>query len=446
MSFLFYSLRPMLVFALPQPAPAAPALPLTYPPQADLAASPAYAEWLPQALAAVRAAVPHALEVQRYTLALASPAAGLGEPGTPVLLLHTPAGDYLAAFPEYDYADGQLRERHQQLGSYVPPRLLLGNPILAFFAKEIGKALLKAALKEVYSHFWPTDKDAVLKQELQKMRTDLRNIVREELQEFKIENLEDEFIDTRNWLRTTYESQMTSYRAGHRIGFEKLHDYLHQRQSIMQRVVSIIEARLTDNELRACSYLTRLRVMLYAACTSLRIVLLKEQVLLQRLLHSQGQLDYDPHALRDELAQFRPHVLAQLQDFRNKLERGRYESVTEVRHVNNQYMGTGTWTWFTGEQVYCGEAYYEWADPFTSTHPDDPFRGGPVTYKAITASGSTSHRLTPVREQAQRARTEHLGRVKDLFTTHVAEPLDAVLQQLRTAPLELASEPVRLVS
>lgn len=363
---------------------------------------------------------------------------------TPTLKITSSQAEYFVVLNEYTYDDGGFLavKAHELAPETKPeeevPKIKVGNPIAMFFVKEFSKALAKTVAKELYYKFFPKENNQLLKSDLAKLSREFREIVNELLQELKYENLEDLLIGSRAWLQETYSIKLEAIEQGKYNNLVDLWTDLNQRQQEMQKIVNIIEYRLSDALLKECSYITRVKVTLYAACAALRIVLFKELIYIEQCLTKQGQDKYNTITtdLR-ELEEFKIKTSDNLDNYINKLAEGRYSHISDISHHNNLESVTTISSWFTGNKTYSGEAYYEWKDEFESKNPNDPLQSDKIHQKYITAKDSTLYQKSPIRHNAHTDRETHYENVKRRMVEKIIQPLTDISEKIRSTSLEI---------
>lgn len=361
----------------------------------------------------------------------------LFHPNSPVVKATSNLTEYIAIFDEYLYDNGEFRERDiLHIVDEPAPELeaiLVGNPVAMFLAKEFAKALGKRFAKDLYRQYIKPDNDQSFKDELEKMKTELRQIVAELFQESKYEKLEDQLITARAWLVGDLSRTLETIANGDydEKTLKDLKKQLQERETQMHDIASIIEARLPDSALRDCDYITRVKAVLYAATACLRVLLYKELIYIKNLLNNNTSAD------KKNVDVFLKKAAEQLDHYVEELHTGRLSKISELTHYDQRTEHLSWSSFFTGCYVYRGEAGYEWRDEFESKNPNDPFRGPKLHEKFRTSIDNTDYRMSPVREAGRAARNKHIEEVELLFNEYISIPLKGVADELRATTIEI---------
>lgn len=362
----------------------------------------------------------------------------LFHPHCPAIKITSDLTQYVLIFNEYLYEEGAFRVCDIPYGSAerVTPKqaIRVGNPVAAFLAKEFAKALAKHASKELYNKFFKKEDDNGFKTQLDKLKTELTQIVGELFQANKYESLEDTLIATRKWFVDHLSPRLADIQEGKFHNFEELRNDLRARQERMQDIVSVLEARLPDEKLADCDYITRVKVVLYAACACLRILLFKEQIYMERLLAEKGRREVDTANL-EELENFVKEAAEKITYYADALRQGRLNKISEVSHFDRARI---TYNWLFWE-TYSGEMGYEWRDDFESSNVNDPLRRerDADSRKWLTVKDSKSYARAPVREAAKESRRQYVESVEMLIRESVTLPLGFVAENINGTRLEL---------
>lgn len=408
-------------------------LPISYLPDAEVEGNAAFA----QKLEFIKGYLSEGEQLSGHQFGITTEGHELLHPNAPVVKATSNVTEYIAIFDEYLYDNGEIRERDilHVVGEPAPePKpIRVGNPVAMFLAKEFAKALGKRLAKDLYRQYIQTDNDQKFKAELEKMKTELRQIVAELFQASKYENLEDRLIAARAWLVGDLSRTLETIADGDHdpTTLEDLKKQLQERETQMHDIASIIEARLPDSALRDCDYITRVKAVLYAATACLRVLLYKELIYIKNLLNNNTSAD------KKNVDNFLKKAAEQLDHYVEELRTGRLSKISELTHYDHRTEHVSWSSFFTSFKVYRGEAGYEWRDEFESNNPNDPFRGPKLHEKYRTAIDNTDYRKTPVREAASEVRKKHIEDVKYLFEQYIENPLKAVAEELRTTTIEI---------
>lgn len=343
--------------------------------------------------------------------------------GCPVLKAKTNFAEYLVVYDDLVVVDGTIKNNVIAYGNYKPKPMVLKNAIALFLAKEFGKALAKAAAGELYSKFFPQDKDAVLREELTKLKNELTQLIKD----LRIENLEDNLLKTRGWLRDIYAEKVSSYNNSESLDIGEIRKDLKSRQEEMHGVAEIIQQRITNTELTACDYTTRSKVMLYATCATLRIVLLKEQIFWQNVMLAKGDKTQANNADLNDLKKYVEKVSKQLKTYVEELKKGRLGKISEFtydkhRSYHSNKVGGNYKHW----------AVIKWGDSFESSNKNDPFKGDKIeSYKKVNTDEKDNN-VDQIKANIEKERNDHVNAVAGLFYQHVEEPLNDVINKLDT--------------
>jgi hypothetical protein len=322
----------------------------------------------------------------------------------PVLNVKTNLAEYLLIFNEYEFKNGVV-SNEVSVENNVPAKIMLGNPLLMFFAKELAK-----------------EEDANLKKELGKLKDDLGNM----LHEFKLEEFTDKVIAVRGWLRDEYSMEQVEYtfqadadKSPERI--KEVRDNLKHRLEPLSDIVNVIESKLSEESLKNCDYLTRSRVMLYASAAALRAILLKEEIFWDKEYSRLTKQKYARNR-EDVFNNFKNQVRINLTNYIDRLRKGRYEKVWGIDRKSERHCG--------GYNVQiCDYSYwYEWGDEFSSkSFPNDPFKGDRIdAQKFFFKDKGKDENENAKREEAQKKRDDHFNEVKRLFEQHIENPLNEI--------------------
>ncbi len=335
----------------------------------------------------------------------------------PILELKSNHAEYLFLYDSFVIDDSKIKHNERNLGNYVVPKLMLKNAVVLFFVKEFAKGLAKTVGKELFAEFFPRDKDA----SLNKAMGDLKDEIRKIFQEAKYEGFADELIALRGWLRDTYSKKTESHYKGESINKEEIRDDLRKRQENLKAIIDVITARVKLEDMNNCVYLERVKVLLYAASSALRIILMKEQVFWQKILLDAGNQQYNNNADFNELKEFMQTAADNLRIWIPLLKNGRINKIGPIEEKTD-------WTGF-GENVY--ETYLlEWRDHFESKDKDDPFRGDKIVWKKRYNKAGKDENRAEIMTQAEKDRNDHINKVKNLFEEHISQPLGEVLKEL----------------
>jgi hypothetical protein len=351
--------------------------------------------------------------------------------GCPAIKVRSDVNEYVMIFDEYLYEGGEFRDCDIPYGNYHPvserEQRRLRNPVIMFLVTEFGKALMKQAAKELYDKFFQRDNDANMKAELAKLKAEFSAIAEEIYSKAKYESLEDTLISTRAWVRDTLSLRLAGIPEGKYTALGRLRDELYQMQDGMKRTVDLVDARLSDQQLENCDYLTRLKVMLYASCACLRILLFKEMIYIQKLLLERGDTKEDSTSTDiAELQAFVQTAADNLEQYVKKLRDGRYEKITGVSKYQDE---RDKYIPLIG-YVHQVEIGFQWEDDFESKNNNDPFRGDRIHSKIHIAKEEG-------RGVAQTERDKHYEAVKSLLIQYVSDPLGEVIKNIRETKIEI---------
>lgn len=348
--------------------------------------------------------------------------------GCPVLKATTNLAEYLVVYDNFVVANGTIKNNTIAYGNYKPKPPVLKNAIVLFLAQEFGKALAKKGAEELYNKFFPEDKDAVLKQELKKVKDELIEL----LKEIKYENLEDKLIATRGWLRDIYSEKVNSYNNKETQNMEEIRLDLKGRQEEIYAAAEIIQQRILDTDLASCDYTTRSKVMLYTTFVSLRIVILKEQIFWQNVMLAQGNKNYANTADLNELRKYVSKVSEKIKDYSTKLKKGRLEKISDFSHTTQKHFKQNKVGW-----GYKHFATIKWNDKFESSNKNDPFRGEKIESFRSLNTDEKDNNVEQIKADMERDRTNHFNDVVGLFSKHVEDPINDVLSKLANNVLEI---------
>lgn len=343
--------------------------------------------------------------------------------GCPVLKATTNFAEYLVVYDDLIVVEGSIKNNTLAYGNYKPKPMMLKNAVAMFLVKEFGKALAKMAAGELYNKFFPEDKDAGLRQELTKIKNELIQL----LKDIQYENLEDKLLKTRGWMREIYSEKINSYNNKETLNMEEVRLDLKTRQEELHGVAEVIQQRITAAELTACDFTTRSKVMLYATCATLRIVLLKEQIFWQNAMLAKGNQNYANNADVNDLKKYVEKVSKQLKTYVEELKKGRLDKISEFSYNTYRSYHTNKVGGY-----YKHSAVIKWNDSFESSNKNDPFKGDKIeSYKKVNTDEKDNN-VDQIKANIEKERNDHVNAVKGLFFQHVEEPLNDVIGKLDT--------------
>lgn len=340
--------------------------------------------------------------------------------GCPVMKVITDKAEYVVVYDNFVVNEGEILNNDNEYGNYVSTVGLGRNPIVSFFVKEFVKALVKKAIRETYKGFFPKE-DTVLKDELKKLKDEIKQI----FQQSKYENLEDKLIQARAWLRDTYSEKLISFGKGQKLNIEEIRNDLKLRQEELQGIAEVVKQRTPDADLNNCDYLTRVKVMLYATCTTLRIILFKEQAFWQNVMKNNGNSNYDNDADINELQNYITTTASTLKEYIEKLKNGRYGKISDVKLTEHKAYYAQAKGGFYKHWVVL-----EWVDNFESHHNDDPFAGDKIMSEKTVSRHGKDANVDEVKQNMNNDRQNHINDVKHLFELHIEEPLQNLIENL----------------
>ncbi|HYG16884.1 MAG TPA: hypothetical protein VEC12_14090 [Bacteroidia bacterium] len=338
--------------------------------------------------------------------------------GSPVLIAKTNTAQYTVVYDELVLPKSNAHPQAAEPDNYQLLAGMPGNPAVLFFARQFATALAKGLVSELFSIFFPKDKDAVLKEELKKLKEEIRQM----LQEMKYENLEDELLTTRAWLRDTYSEKLEAYAKKQTFNIEEVRKDLKARQERMHGVAEVISQRTANGDLANCDYFARVKVMLYATCAALRIVLMKEQIFWQNVMRAQGNKDYENDADLQELTKYVKAVSDNLKNYVQMLKKGRLDKIGTLQQ-NRDFIH--------GITPIVVEIFW-WHDDFEAHNPNDPFKTNKIVFKRaapITWMTPIS-KVEEVKAETQQALNNHIANVTNVVKTHIEEPLQEIINNL----------------
>lgn len=343
--------------------------------------------------------------------------------GCPVLKATTNYAEYLVIYDDLVIAEGTIKNNALKYGNYKPKPMMLKNAIALFLAKEFGKALAKMAAGELYNKFFPEDKDAALRQELTKVKNELMQL----LKEIRYENLEDKLLTTRGWLRDIYSEKVKSYNNKESLNMEEIRLDLKNRQEEMHGVAEVIQQRISSTELESCDYIARSKVMLYATCATMRIVLLKEQIFWQNAMLAQGNKNYANSADLNDLKKYVEKVSKQLKTYVEELKKGRLGKISEFKYSTHRAYRSNK-----AGGYYKHSATIKWSDSFESSNKNDPFKGDKIESFQSVNTDAKDNNVDQIKANMEKEHNNHVNAVKGLFNQHIEEPLNDVINKLDT--------------
>jgi hypothetical protein len=343
--------------------------------------------------------------------------------GCPVLEAKTNLAQYVVVYDDFIIANGAVKNNVAAYGNYKQSHKNLMGGVASFLAKEFGKALAKAAATELFYQFFPEDKDAVLREELTKMKNEIKQI----LLETRYENLEDKLLQTRGWLRDTYSEKLKAYNNRQTLSIEELRTDLKKRQEELHGVAEVIQQRITPGDLATCDYLTRAKVILFAACASLRVVLMREQIFWQNAMRVQGNKNYENDADLNELKSYVAKVSKKLKEFTEGLKNGRVGKISTFEYIQHKAYHSNK-----AGGYYKHWVSMRWTDTFESTNKNDPFRGEKIESVRKVNTDEKDNNMDQVKANVEKEYNDHVAAVKGLFAEHFENPVNEVVNNLET--------------
>ncbi|MDO7876797.1 hypothetical protein Q5H93_18775 [Hymenobacter sp. ASUV-10] len=341
--------------------------------------------------------------------------------GTPVAECHTATGQYLAVFDEFELGQGRLQPAVQATGNYRPKPILLGNPVVAFFAKEVGKMLFKSAVDYIFQD----DDDTATRAEMGRMKDELKDF----MVEIQYDNIENDLIGIRAWLMDTYQPQAKSFREGGRVRVAELHDGLMKRQAKLQQVSAVMVKRIKDNELKDCTYRVRSKVLLHTLVYGMRTVLMAELVGWRELL-AKTDPDYNPQNLRTELREFVDLHTGKSEHYLSTLWEARRNFISDLKSGSEVYHSSGM------DVPSTVSKWWGWKDEFESGNQQDSFRGSKLNDQQSYNDNSLKEAdrkasEEKARQQAEKNRNNHIEDVRRIFDENVRELMQDVITSAR---------------
>ena len=345
--------------------------------------------------------------------------------GTPVLEAITNQREIMVIFEEEILNNEGVVAFHETEEPEATPRPLLGNPLVKLFVKTFAKALVKAVAKELFAELFPNSEDGAIQKELKNLKSEIKKI----LQELKYENFEDTLIANRAWLRDTYSTRLASVNTNGiaSVDWQTTIKELYDKQQDLKKVIDVVVARTSDQDLKNCDYLTRVKAGLYAACACLRITIFREELFLRRLAIEEGLVSYKIDAYETELGNFIKTAHQQIQDYDNKLQAGRLSKMNEVSYEVRRDTSRDP---ISGRTMYMEVRWYEWSDDFESKESQDPFRGSKMreTYSVDNGEKNKDEKY----KKAKKGYDNHANAVKNLVKLHVADVFSPAIKNLGT--------------
>lgn len=348
---------------------------------------------------------------------------------TPIAEIETDKAIYVAIFESLSLVNGNLISFSAELGNYTPTKPKLGNPLVSFFLKEFIKGLGKAVVKETYKEIFPKDRDKIIRDEMSKLREDLKDF----FIEIKYENLEDIMIATRVWLREDYSVYLDAYNNGKQIPYLDIHKDLKVRQEQLQNITSVIEARISEKELKECSYATRNKFMLYTACAVLRIIILKEQMFFESVLTKNGFGEYDNNVLKELIESFTKKIKKFIKDTKEKLYNGRLDFISSnVTHFEENTTKVSPVGMNGASNYYQTVQYgYKWEDNFESKIVNDPFKGDKIkSSKIYKVKDDKNSREDEVKKELSESLKNHKDDVIRIFKEKISDIIEETTDKL----------------
>jgi hypothetical protein len=362
-------------------------------------------------------------QLQSYRFGATTVKTGNLHAGCPVLEAKTNLAEYMVVYDDLMIADGTIKNNTIAYGNYKPKPMMFKNVVAMFLAKEFGKALAKGAAAEVFSFFFPEDKDAALKDEFKKMKNEIKQM----FFETRYENLEDKLLQTRGWLRDIYSEKLRAHNNKQSLNMEEIRVDLKNRQEELHGVVEVLQQRISATELAGCDYFVRAKVMLFATCATLRIVLLKEQIFWQNAMLAEGNKNYGNDADLNELKNYVQRISKKLKEYVEDLKKGRLEKISTLAYTTHKALKNNKVA-----AIYKHWAVIKWTDTFESSNQSDPFKGGKIESLKKVNTDEKDHNLDQIKANTEKEYNDHLNAVKGLFDQYVASPLNDVINKLDT--------------
>lgn len=238
------------------------------------------------------------------------------------------------------------------------------------------------------------------------------------------------------WLRDEYGAA-EQQQKGHGFAARRLYDVLAAKQERLREVSEKLERRISDDDLRACAYLTSAKVLLHAHVYAQWGLLVMAQITRREALKVE-----DPHlgnqVLETSMATYlATHVAASRRMVNALCEacRGFINQTKREQYVVRVAAGGGA----------SGYMYREWSwqDTFESHHPHDPFTGSKIVDKArYTVSGKQDD-IDRADEKActgvEQYGTDHLKAVADLSHIRLQYPIFEAANVAQTIPEQYAT-------
>lgn len=341
--------------------------------------------------------------------------------GCPVLEAKTNLAEYVVVYDDFIITNGTVKNNLAAYGNYRQGHTLLQGGIAMYFTKAFGKALGRLAATELFHKFFPEDNDAVLREELGKLKTEIKQM----LQETRYENLEDKLLQTTAWLRDTYSEKLKAHNNRQTVNTEELRTDLKNRQEELHGIAEVIQQRITPAELAACEYLTRARVILFSACAALRVVLMREQIFWQNAMRAQGNKNYENDADLNELKTYVAKVIKKLKDFTEGLKNGRLGKISAFDYTRHKAQRPNK-----SAVCYTHWVSMRWTDTFTSSNKNDPFRGEKIESVRKVNTDDKDNNVDQVRANVEKEYNDHVAAVKGLFAEYFENPVNEVVNNL----------------
>lgn len=285
---------------------------------------------------------------------------------TPIAEVETNKATYMVIFSHLRFGSGTLFDNNVRRSNYEP-EVSLGNPVVFFILEEAAKALIGAAVERAFDSVFPKENDVHVADEVKQIKEDLEAFLKEE----KIEDLEDRLVIVRKWLRDTYMKSVEAHQEGQKIPTENIYNDLKNNQTKLQEITSILED-IDMSSLSQCDYLTRRKCMLYAACASFRLVIMREQQYMQDILVAEKHEEYNNDVLKKEMASFLQTTSSNISKYEEALRLGRMHYITGVT-AKSETTKTLIPDTHPPQYTYYTWNWYEWEDRFRTTNSKDPF-------------------------------------------------------------------------
>lgn len=299
---------------------------------------------------------------------------------------------------------------------YNKEQPLLGNPLVALLVKELAKAVAKEVAKELFAQYFNKKDDNGIKEQLESLKDEIEKL----FDRYKYTAFEDVLISNRMWLRDTYSERLKTINSSgiSSIDWEGAINNLKSRQEKIKEIVDIIETRLSDNDIKNCSYAARTKGYLHAACSAMRIIIFREEVYLRNLAIKENLVTYSIDSYKNELAAFIKHAENKIKENANGFKDGRLGFLSSVGGEGETKCTRDPST----GQTFCYKYYgWSWRDHFESNEKKDPFKGGKIHRFFGYSEGKNSNK-DEAKRKADESYNEHKDAVLKLMNSYITKP------------------------